>query len=70
MRLRCLASGGRELAADTIERAFLTGEDHLVDEELIGKVNNRSLLASKVILPAMVLGILGLLGYLVHERVM
>eukprot|EP00355_Strombidium_rassoulzadegani_P005311 CAMPEP_0168628014 /NCGR_PEP_ID=MMETSP0449_2-20121227/11613_1 /TAXON_ID=1082188 /ORGANISM="Strombidium rassoulzadegani, Strain ras09" /LENGTH=52 /DNA_ID=CAMNT_0008670395 /DNA_START=507 /DNA_END=661 /DNA_ORIENTATION=+ len=52
MRLRCLASGGRELAADTIERAFLTGEDHLVDEELIGKVNNRSLLASKVILPA------------------
>mmetsp|Transcript_13814 Transcript_13814/g.23562 ORF Transcript_13814/g.23562 Transcript_13814/m.23562 type:complete len:106 (+) Transcript_13814:894-1211(+) len=67
MRLRCLASGGRALAADTVERVFLTGLDHLVDDELISKSNNRSFVASSMVTPIL-LSMTAALGYLVYEK--
>ena len=66
LKTQSLATGGRDLYVKTVERHYIAGIDHLVDEDLMKKVNSTSCCLSC----CSIMILLGLFVFLIWGTVM
>ena len=66
LKAQSLATGGRDLYVKTVERHYIAGVDHLVDEDLIKKASSKSCCLSCWSF----LIFFGILGFLIYGTVM